>query len=100
MSVDRQNRTPSCLEPLERRTHLAGQVYPPHATVGGQRMDQWAVELWKNMLETPVHGSDGVSIRNPAFDETGAQAAQGNVDGAFMLFGTFTGGNIVRSNVA
>jgi hypothetical protein len=90
----------SLAEPLERRTLLASQVYPPHFNVGGRSMEDWAVQQWTTIFETPVHGTDGVSIRNPVFDETGAQAAQGNFDGAFMLFGTITGGNIVRSNVA
>lgn len=87
-------------EPLERRTLLASYLYPAHSVVGGNSMEDWAVTNWKMTFETPVHGSDGVSIRNPAFDETGDQAAQGNLDGAFMLFGTITGGNVVRSNVS
>ena len=100
MSAHRTNATTCLAEPLERRTLLAAQVYPPHSTVGGRSMEDWAVQQWKTTFETPVHGADGVSIRNPVVDETGAQASQGNFDGAFMLFGTITGGNIVRSNVA
>jgi hypothetical protein len=72
-------------------------VYPPHFNVAGKSMQQWAAEWWTLVFETPVHtGSD---ITHPNLDQTGANAAQGDVGDAFFLFQTFAPGQITRTNV-
>lgn len=72
-------------------------VYPPHANVAGQTMAEWAADWWAKVFETPVH-TDG-QVTHPNLDETGANAAQGDVGGAFFLFGSFAPGEVVRSDV-
>jgi hypothetical protein len=105
-------------EPLERRVLLASvveatgmlersgldsldarpaSVYPPHFNVAGKSMEQWAADWWALVFETPVHtGSD---VTHPNLDETGANAAQGDVGDVFFLFQTFSPGQITRTNV-
>ena len=103
-------------EPLEGRVLLSGlstpglaeagresldarppRVYPPPFNVAGKSMQQWAAEWWTQVFETPVHtGSD---VTHPNLDQTGANAAQGDVGDVFFLFGTFAPGEITRTNV-
>jgi hypothetical protein len=105
-------------EPLERRVLLSSvleapgmldkpgfasldarppSVYPPHFDVAGKSMQEWAAEWWAKVFETPVH--TGGDITHPNLDQTGANAAQGDVGDVFFLFGTFAPGQITRTNV-
>ena len=105
-------------EPLERRMLLASvleapgmldqsgfesldarppSAYPPHFNVAGQSMQQWAADWWTLVFETQVH--TGSEITHPNLDETGANAAQGDVGDVFFLFQSFSPGQITRTNV-
>ena len=105
-------------EPLERRMLLSAafetpgmldqsglespdarrpRVYAPHSTVAGQSMQEWAADWWRLVFETQVH--TGSQVTHPNLDQTGANAAQGDVGDAFFLFGTFAPGEITRTNV-
>jgi hypothetical protein len=105
-------------EPLERRVLLSSvfeapgmlnesglasldarppSVYPPHFNVAGKSMQQWAAEWWTQVFETQVH--TGSEVTHPNLDQTGANAAQGDVGDVFFLFGTFAPGQITRTNV-
>ena len=111
-------RNASLAEPLERRMFLSSapsapvgldqpemmsldarppRVYPPHFDVAGNSMQEWAAEWWKLVFETQVH--TGSQITHPNLDETGANAAQGDVGDVFFLFGTFAPGEFTRTNV-
>jgi len=86
----------AAIEPLEGRRLLSAGVYAPHSIVRGETMGQYAADWWTQVLQTPVVDAKG-NIINPNFDPTGALAAQGDVDKAFFLFGSITGGTINRS---
>ena len=87
MTMQRSNAFRT-IEPLEPRTLLSGgsanaAVYPPHANVAGQSMEQWAADWWAKVFETPVHAP--ARGHAPNLDATARSVAVRRRD-VFFLF--------------
>ena len=65
-------------------------VIAPHSIVAGQSLAEWSAAWWQWALAIPTE-------QNPQLDETGANAALGNLSGPVVfLAGTF-GGSVERA---
>jgi hypothetical protein len=57
-------------------------VYAAHSTVRGKTLNQWSAQWWQWLFSQQVSNS-------ALFDDTGAKARLGDVDGAFFIGGAF-----------
>jgi hypothetical protein len=64
-------------------------VVPPDGLPGGLSLAQWSVAWWQQILAIP-------SDRNPVFDKTGEDCAEGAGSDVWFLAGT-AGGSVTRS---
>jgi hypothetical protein len=89
------------MEPIESRTMLSASVdslvYPAHAQVRGETLQQWSADWWKSVLATPVYAADGTTIVNPQFDEAPVHALPADGHGVYFLYGSLFDGSHQRT---
>jgi hypothetical protein len=75
---------------LTPQAHAGGEVQAPHSTVAGKTLGEWGTVWWQTNFGTAKTG-------HPLMDETGANAAKGDVGDMFLLFGQAPSGATERT---